>query len=279
MSILRVLLWPLRRRQAVAAPSQDGMPPLTPEQYEALQPIVTIPDGTIEVAYCTPNPATRWRVDTFFTKEPDTLQWIRGFASGEVLVDIGANVGMYTIWAAKTRGARVFAFEPESQNYALLQKNIVINGLGALVTAYCAALTDEEAFSVLYLSDFMLGGSCHTFGAAQDHHLQQRTAGYTQGCYSTTLDRLVDRGTLPVPDHIKVDVDGLEHKVFAGCRRTLADPKVKSVLVEINTGLAEHRRIIDDMARLGFGYSTEQVASSLRQQGPFKGVGNYVFRR
>ncbi len=72
------------------------------------------------------------------------MAWIAGFEAGEVLVDIGANVGMYTIWAAKTRGVTVYAFEPESQNYALLNKNIFYNQLGDRVHAYGVALSDHN---------------------------------------------------------------------------------------------------------------------------------------
>jgi hypothetical protein len=51
------------------------------------------------------------------------------------------------------------------------------------------------------------------------------------------------------------------------------------VLVEINTNLEQHRKIIADMKALGFGFSEQQVALGLRTEGAFKGVGNYVFRR
>ena len=217
--------------------------------------------------------------DTLFTKEPDTIEWIRGFDANDILVDIGANVGMYTIWAAKTRGVRVFAFEPESQNFALLYRNIVLNRLFGLVTAYCAALSDEEGFSLLYLSDFQLGASCHTFGESLDHNLADRRTGITQGCVSTTLDNLVARGAVPVPHHIKIDVDGLEHKVLAGCRDTLRNSQVKSLLVEINTNLAQHRRLAEELADMGFSHSADQVERALRTEGAFRGVGNYVFQR
>jgi len=252
---------------------------LTLEQYEALTPIVVVRDGATEVTYCTPTRATKWRVDTLFTKEPDTIEWIRGFSRDDILVDIGANVGMYTIWAAQTAGVQVFSFEPESQNFGLLYKNIMLNGLSGRVTGFCAALADREEVSVLHLSDFGLGGSCHSFGEKVDYHLRPHDFAYAQGCISTTLDALVGRGTLPVPNHIKIDVDGLEHKVLAGCRETLKDRRVKSVLVELNTNLAEHRETLHNMANLGFRYSPEQVAAAIRQEGPFKGVGNHVFRR
>lgn len=281
MSLMRVLLWPFRKRTTAVSPTAatTAVPDLTIEQYEALTPIVVVRDGATEVTYCTPNRATKWRADTLFAKEPDTIEWIRSFAPNEMMVDIGANVGMYTIWAAKTRGTRVYAFEPESQNFALLYKNIMLNGLAGVVTGFCAALTDKEEVSLLHLSTFEVGGSCHSFGERVNFRLQPHEFAYAQGCFSTTLDNLVARGVVPVPNHIKIDVDGLEHRVLAGCQSTLKDARVKSVLVEINTNVTEHRRTLDEMAALGFTCSAKQVADAIRREGPFKGIGNHVFRR
>jgi len=231
------------------------------------------------VIFLTPNTRALWRVETLFTKEPDTIEWIAAFAPDDVLVDIGANVGMYTIWAAKTRGARVFAFEPEAQNYALLNRNVLANGLNDLVRAYCVALSDASGFDALYLSDLGVGGSCHSYGAALDFNNQPRAAPFAQGSVAVTLDEMVERGAVPVPQHVKIDVDGLEHKVIAGARQTLANAAVRSVLIEINTNLDEHWELVDIMLGLGFDYSQEQVARAQRSEGTFKGVGNYVFHR
>jgi FkbM family methyltransferase len=281
MNVFRVLLWPLRnyRRSDSKVMAVPPALELSLAQYEQLVPNQTVRDGATEVVYATPNLFTKWRVDSLFTKEPDTIEWIRGFQPGEVFVDIGANVGMYTIWAAKTRGVRTFAFEPESQNYALLYRNIVMNGLSDHVVAYCLALSDTAGYSLLHLSEFKLGASCHSFGEKIDHQLEYRDTKLAQGCVSATLDALISDGVVAAPNHIKIDVDGLEHKVLAGCRRALADPRLKSVLIEINTNLELHRQIIADMKKLGFGYSEQQVAQAQRNEGAFKGVGNYVFVR
>lgn len=277
MNIFRLILWPFRHRASESAAAIAA--PLTLEQYEKLEPNMVVREGAIEVVFSTPNAYTKFRVDTLRSKEPDTIAWIAGFQSNEVLVDIGANVGMYTIWAAKTRGMRVYAFEPESQNYAVLYKNIVLNGVSEQVVAYCLALSDENSFSRLFLSEFHAGGSCHTFGEKLDYRLEHRPSKYSQGCISATLDHLVATGVVPMPNHIKVDVDGLEHKVVNGCRNVLSDPRLKSVLVEINTNLELHRNIIRDMEALGFHYSPSQVAMALRTEGAFAGVGNHIFQR
>mgnify|MGYP003704344171 CR=1 FL=1 len=95
MNVFRMLLWPWRgqrrhRDSVDAAP----LPELTLEQYERLTPHQVLHEGEMPVVYLTPNRVTQWRVNSLFTKEPDTIEWIRGFQPGEVFVDIGANVGM-----------------------------------------------------------------------------------------------------------------------------------------------------------------------------------------
>jgi len=248
-------------------------------QYEALAPHRVIEHDGVRVVFATPNRPTLRRADTLFTKEPDTIEWIAGFAPDDVLVDIGANVGMYTIWAAKARGVRVFAFEPEAQNYALLNRNIHANGLEDRVQAFCVALSDAAGLGRLYLCELVAGGSCHSFGESVDHNNRPRSSPFSQGCVSATLDGLVASGAVPVPTHIKLDVDGIEPKVVAGARATLADRRVRSMLIEINTALDDHWDIVDTMVGLGFDYSQAQVESAQRKEGAFNGVGNYVFRR
>lgn len=225
------------------------------------------------------NEATAWRARTVFTKEPGTIAWLEEFRPGEVLVDIGANVGIYSLLAARFRDARVYAFEPESQNFSLLNQNIHRNSLDSLVTAYCVALTDQTKFDLLYLTKFAAGGSCHSFGESVSPDLKPRQSPFRQGCFATTLDALVQAGVLPVPQHVKIDVDGIEHKVVRGAEATFRDPRLKSVLVEINTGLDEHWQVVDGMLEQGFTYDAAEADRARRTEGPFAGTGNYVFRR
>jgi FkbM family methyltransferase len=189
---------------------------LTPDEYERLDPRCELVHNGVPVVYVTPTLFTKWRVDSLFEKEPITINWIAGFAADEVLVDIGANVGMYTVWAAKTRGAMVFAFEPEAQNYALLNRNIIINDLGARVKAYCLALSDAAGYSELHLSAVQLGGSCHSLGERVDFKHEPMNPAFSQGCVAARLDDLVASGVVPLPNYIKIDVDGLPLRPGAG---------------------------------------------------------------
>jgi FkbM family methyltransferase len=211
------------------------------------------------IIYATPNRMTTWRVQSLFEKEPDTIRWIDGMSPGSVLVDVGANVGMYTVLAAVTKQIKVHAFEPESQNYALLNQNIAANQLSEQVAAYPLALSDTMAANRLFLSEFSAGGSCHSFGEDVGFDLKPRGHAFAQGSFSVTLDQLVKSGAVPVPDYIKLDVDGFEHKVIEGARETLANAKVKEILVELNTHLPEHNAVIERLHALGFVHDPVQA--------------------
>lgn len=236
--------------------------------------------ATVEVAangtrakFLTPNEITKWRADTLLTKEPITIEWINQMAPGDVMFDVGANVGGYSVWAG-VHGVKVYAFEPEAENYALLVKNLELNKLDT--QAYCLALSDKETIGKLHLSQRALGGSCHSFNEAVGVNLRPRQ-GPTQGCVGLPLDELVARG-LPCPDHIKIDVDGLEFRVIKGAEKILQNG-IKSVLVEVNSNLPEHQEMVRFMGELGFTYDQKQVDAATRKDGPFKGCAEYVFKR
>jgi FkbM family methyltransferase len=252
---------------------------LTLEQYEQLNPCCAVEHAGTRMVFATPNLATKWRVESIYRKEPWTLEWIETFQPQEILIDVGANVGMYSIWAAATRQAKVFAFEPESQNFALLNRNIFLNKLQSQVTAYCAGLSDRQGLVQLYMGEMFPGGSCHSVGEAIDYKNEPLKAVFEQGCIAFKLDDLVSQKSIPVPNHIKIDVDGLEPKVIAGARTTLKDPSVTSLLVETNLNLVEHQSMVRELNDLGFHHDPGQVQRAVRKEGPFKGVAEHVFKR
>jgi len=75
--------------------------------------------------YC-PSFTEMWRAETLFIKEPETIAWIDNFSPHSTLWDFGANVGTYTLYAAKN-GHFVVAIEPSSREYEILGKNIALN--------------------------------------------------------------------------------------------------------------------------------------------------------
>lgn len=240
------------------------------EEFEQLHPHV-LTDG---LTFLTPNTHCAWRVDTLLTKEPDTIEWLGQMKSGEVLFDVGANMGQYSMLAAK-HGVIVHAFEPDSQNFALMCRNFALNKLKGKITPWPIAFTDHTGLDTFYVTNVMYGGSCNSFGDQVDYHLQPKKFKFEQGCFGTEIDRFAEE--LAIPDHIKIDVDGLEHKVLAGAITTLNF--VQSVLVELNTRLPEHQAIFDVMAKYGLKPDMATAEKARRKEGAFKGVGNVIFFR
>ena len=185
-----------------------------------------------------------WRANSFNEKEPDTLDWIdSSFQPGETIYDVGANIGQYSLYAAhRLRGrARILAFEPEALNQAKLNKNILLNDLGKVVTAYPIAVSDRTAIQHFYSKTFAPGAALHALGEPVTQGAVAFAPQNRQGTMAVSLDDLTGRFGLPFPNHVKIDVDGIEDKIVAGASRTLEDTRLKTVLIEVY--------MFDDMAR------------------------------
>jgi FkbM family methyltransferase len=224
------------------------------------------------VRYVAANRLAAKRVHTLFTKEPTTIPWLETFARDDVFFDIGANVGMYTVFASATTGCRTYAFEPEALNYAELNKNIFINGLHARATAYNIAISDEMRVGELFLGAFGYSYSHHDFNEStwsEDHFFGEKATKKEerlhQGCVSIPVDDLIGVHGLPVPNHIKIDVDGLEHRVFNGMRKTLQSPALKTVLIEIDFQHTHCARLVDDMQSMGWRFSMRQLRANRKK--------------
>lgn len=227
----------------------------------------------------------RLRARTYATKEPETLEWIElYFQQGDVMYDIGANIGLYGLFAAKwLRGqCKVYAFEPEALNYAQLSRNIFLNNLSGIVLPCCVAVTDRLCFDRFYLNphnfekmagnQLSSGSALHSFGIAVDYNGESFQPFHQQGMVGVSLDHLWQVWGLDFPNHIKIDVDGLEEKVIVGGQQTLEDERLKSVLVEICQSKGESNPVLRRLSQAGFvhvknfdGHSSGDVQGTLYQ--------------
>lgn len=185
-----------------------------------------------DLIFSIPNALSKFRAETFSTKEPETLEWIDGMSKGSVVWDIGANVGIYSCYAAKRRGCKVFAFEPSVFNLELLARNVFLNGLVKQVTIVPLPLSDSLSISRFNMMETEWGGALSSFG--QEYGYDGK-AFCNQFEFSTIGLSMNEANTLlkiPIPDYIKMDVDGIEHLILKGGGRVLQ--KVRGILVEIN---------------------------------------------
>jgi FkbM family methyltransferase len=224
--------------------------------------------------YC-PSYAPVMRAKTLLTKEPETLAWIDSFNKGDVFWDVGANVGVYSLYAA-LRGHTVYSFEPAPGNYYLLSRNVEINGFSERMSSFCLAFNDESRVDTFYMSTTELGGACSSFGEAIDFKGETYSAEFKQSMLGFTIDGFIQQFGPVFPTHLKIDVDGIEKKILKGAPRTLEDPRLKSVLIELNTDLAECAEIIEMMAAHGYTLFKKEHAEAF-YTGQMAGIYNHIF--
>ena len=198
---------------------------------EVMSRVTTVSHGGEMLKFSVPNALNRLRAESFSTKEPETIEWIDQIPNENVLWDIGANVGLYTIYAAK-KGIRVFAFEPSVFNLEVLARNIFINGVVSQVTIIPLPLTDQLIESSLKMTTTDWGGAMSTFEKGYGHDGQTIKEVFEFPTLGISMIDAVERLKIRQPDYIKMDVDGIEHIILAGGLPVLKS--VKSILIEIN---------------------------------------------
>lgn len=184
-------------------------------------------------------------------KEPETIHWLEThLRRGDVFFDVGANVGAYSLVAAKaTLGhCRVFAFEPMAANYMRLVENILRNACGGVVVALPLALSDRTELARFHLASLETGAAEHA-GLVSDGG---RPAGLFQDLVCVRLDSAVDLFSLPLPNHLKLDVDGAELRILTGGEKTLRRPELRSVLMEVDRSRSEEDRLCAVLLAAGF---------------------------
>ncbi len=154
----------------------------------------------------------------------------------DLFVDIGANVGTYTVLASAVCGARTLSIEPDPQSVRFLRRNVESNKIENLVTIVEAAVGANP------------GKARFTVGQDTTNHVTSKEGVDTRVVQITTLDECLER-TNPV--FIKMDVEGSEAKVVAGADASLCKPSLLALQVETADEYIETR-----LAGLGFRRSS-----------------------
>jgi FkbM family methyltransferase len=132
------------------------------------------------------------------------------------------------------------SFEPSPSNYYLLSRNIEINKFDNNISANCIAFNDITKLDVFFMANTELGGALNSFGEATDWQGKPFTASLKQAMVGFSVDDFIEYFKHSFPNHIKLDVDGIEDKIVKGAKKTLADKRLKSVLIELDTERQEY---------------------------------------
>lgn len=194
-------------------------------------------------------------------KEPWTTDWIeRSVKQEDVFYDIGANVGAYAlIAAAVTQGkARIFAFEPSFSTFSALNRNVILNGYEKAVTCLPFALWSDTRLDTFNYRDIQSGAALHSVGEMPFGKGDELEPDARMKIAVFRLDDVIKQLGLPPPSHIKIDVDGGERHVLEGAAETLANPALRSVMIEISQTEPENNVGIHEIfARNGFVVGAE----------------------
>lgn len=207
------------RKLTVRARVHDGLAPVTTVTVNGVGLTLLVPDRT----------SVYWPRHVFGS-EPNTISWIDGFGAGDVFYDIGANIGAYTLYAAKARSVSVVAFEPNPFSYRVLVHNLHLNGVTGRVLPLCLAAGAETANTRLSLNGTEAGSVGHAISdAGPDGN------GIGLQALAFRLDDLARIEGIPAPTQVKIDVDGIEAAILEGAKSLLSGPAVKSVMIETLT--------------------------------------------
>lgn len=198
-----------------------------------------------------------YRVQTLYTKEEGTVKWINeNIKQGDVFFDIGANIGLYTILAAK-RGATVYAFEPHITNASNLIRNVGFNKLQDRVKVITSAVGHSEEYEVFNYNSTEAGSSGSQLGHTTGETGKEFTPVLKEIKRSLRIDdfcKLFD----VYPTFIKLDVDGNELEVLRGVMNIL--DRVKQIQVEVHP--KDRLEILENLRRFSFDKKTKHFTAN-----------------
>jgi hypothetical protein len=124
-----------------------------------------------------------------------------------------------------------------------------------------------------------LGGALSSFGTTIDESGRRFVPKFRQGTVGYSVDSFVERFDPPFPNHLKVDVDGIEDRIIAGAQTTLRDARLKSLSVELDEERPDYTgAVIAAIERTGLRLVAKRQ-SELVAEGGYKNIFNYQFRR
>ena len=197
------------------------------------------------------------RVKNFFTDEPLMVEWLKKFNDKDVFLDIGANVGSYTI-AALSKGSYVYSLELDLNNSATLFENIFLNKLFDKCVILTFGVGQKTAIENIYYRDFTVGDCLQSIGnepkipTAKMNPFQMHQPIFK-------LDEIFDIFSLKKPNKIKIDVDGNEKFVFEGGRKTIL--AADEIYYE-DIGSEEDQYIIEEILKNNFKILSEIPATN-----------------
>lgn len=241
---------------------------------EKFSAVVEVKTKHGDMRFFCPGEVPIWRANTFFEKEPETIEWIDSFEKNSIFFDVGANIGLYSIYAGMNNH-NVSGIEPMVDNSFIFQKNIVLNNLKT-TKSYCACFYDKNLIDTLKIRNTGFGQAENSFDEALGSFGEIYESQHEQGVIGITLDYFSEQ--VGFPNYIKIDVDGHELKVLKGATKTLSNPNLKSILIELNLELFSYKEISELIEQKGFILRSNKN-SKMFEETKYQNIRNHIFTR
>ena len=161
---------------------------------------------------------------------------------GSAILDVGANIGFFSLLAARLVGphGRVVALEPVARNATAIRRNAELNGLGSISVIEKAAAASAGRGELLVVEDA-------SWSKLADTGWHDRTSS-VEPVELVAIDDLVESGEVPPPDVVKIDTEGSEVEILRGMARTLERHR-PALVIELH---GTHREVAELLRSVGY---------------------------
>lgn len=184
-----------------------------------------------------------------FVVEKDLINWIDSFRNKDVFYDIGSNVGMFSIYAAKKKKLNVVCFEPHYANCETFLYNVRLNNVEKNIILFPLLLSNKIKISKFSLRDltpsaakneithakskYIIGENVNTNSKSKKKRNSESIldSALTINALTDTLDNIINKYKLLRPTKVKIDVDGAEFIILNGFRGNLR--YVSEIMIEM----------------------------------------------
>ena len=201
----------------IKALNLNGRSIFSNEFMQLLDPRIDVVLDNQKLTFRTGNGRLLWRAKSLLTEEPLMITWIRSMHRDDVVLDVGANVGIYTIPIAK-RVQTVYACELDPLNIAILKENMFLNGVTENVVVLPFACGDSAKIVDVKFRDLAYGDALQLIEGGDPQNTRLGHQNHSAKVIQFSLDDIFVKLDLARPNKVKIDVDGNELTVLQGMK-------------------------------------------------------------
>ena len=201
----------------IKALNLNGRSIFSNEFMQLLDPRIDVVLDNQKLTFRTGNGRLLWRAKSLLTEEPLMITWIRSMHRDDVVLDVGANVGIYTIPIAK-RVQTVYACELDPLNIAILKENMFLNAVTENVVVLPFACGVSAKIVDVKFRDLAYGDALQLIEGGDPQNTRLGHQNHSAKVIQFSLDDIFVKLDLSRPNKVKIDVDGNEITVLQGMK-------------------------------------------------------------